>query len=110
MSFRVAIAIDANGANLAHFGRASRFVVYEFSSGSAALLDTRTAEIFCQQLDKQQRLETVSDLLADCSTVVAAAIGPCARQELREANVQTLEFNGCVEDAVRTISQYSHLN
>ncbi|MGA2047787.1 MAG: NifB/NifX family molybdenum-iron cluster-binding protein [Terracidiphilus sp.] len=110
MSFRVALAIDVNGAFLAHFGRASHFAVYEFSSGRASLLDTRATEIFCQQLDKQQRLESVADLLADCNAVVAAAIGPCARQELKEANVQTLEFDGCVEDAIRTIAQYPHLN
>ena len=110
MSFRVAIAIDVNGVFLAHFGRASRFAVYEFSSGHASLLDTRAAERFCQQLDKQQRLETVADLLADCSAVVAAAIGPCARQELNGANVQALEFDGRVEDAIRTIARYPHFN
>jgi nitrogen fixation protein NifB len=110
MSYRVAIAVDANQEILAHFGRASHFAVYEFSSGGATLLDTRTAEAFCRQVDKQQRLESVADLLSDCSAVVAAAIGPCARQELNSANVQALEYNGRIEDAIRTIAQYPHLS
>jgi len=109
MSFRVAIAIDKSQEALAHFGRASHFAVYEFSSGKATLLDTRAAEAFCRQLDKQQRLESAADLLSDCSAVVAVAIGPCARKELNSANVQALEFNGQIEDAIRTIAQYPHL-
>ncbi len=109
MSFRVALAIEADGKFLAHFGRASRFAVYEFSSGVATPLDTRSAAAFCQRPEKQQKLESVSDLLADCVAVVAAAIGPCARHELESGKMQPLEFDGSVEDALCIIARYPHL-
>jgi predicted Fe-Mo cluster-binding NifX family protein len=109
MSYRVALALDETGDMLAHFGRASRFAVYEFSSGNALLLDMRGAQAFCQRAEQQQKLESVADLLADCAAVVAAAIGPCARMELESANVRPLEFNGVVLEAVRVIAQYPDL-
>jgi predicted Fe-Mo cluster-binding NifX family protein len=111
MSIKVALALNADGTLLEHFGHAERFAVYELGANIPVPVqrEIRQASAFCQREEKQSKLESVADLLADCRAVVCAAIGPCARQELSYANVEAFESAGGIEDAVRAISRQSFL-
>jgi predicted Fe-Mo cluster-binding NifX family protein len=105
MSVKIALAVDSSGERLEHFGKTEEFVVYEIGDAEPVQQEVRRADAFCRDLDKQPRLESVVDLLADCQAVVCAAIGPCARQELAGVEIAAYEFNGTVTNAIQAIAR-----
>jgi predicted Fe-Mo cluster-binding NifX family protein len=107
MGIKVALALNADGTRLEHFGQADRFGIYELGPSAPVERELRHASAFCRQDDKDNKLETVADLLADCRAVVCAAIGPCARLELSDAGVEAFEYDGATGDAVGAIARQS---
>jgi len=103
-TFLVALAVDDTGERLLHFGYARHFAIVEVQDTQVAQLGLRSAEPFCRQPEKDSKLETAADLLADCRALICAAAGPCARRELADVGIAAFEFDGTPSDALYTIA------
>jgi predicted Fe-Mo cluster-binding NifX family protein len=106
MSIRVALAINSDGTQLEHFGHSGRFAIYEVEpDGLEPIpLEVRDSAPFCRQDEKQNKLETVAELLADCRLVVCAAIGACGELELAFQHVDALPFEGSIDEALKAVA------
>jgi len=100
---RVALAVNEDGTELQHFGHAERFAIYEITPSQVEAREVRQSSAFCRQEEKDRKLENAADLLSDCRLVICKQIGPCAREELALDNVEALEYDGPLRDAVRAV-------
>jgi nitrogen fixation protein NifB len=92
---RIAVATDGKSATNAHFGYAEDFQVYDVDGPEPQLVEVRSAAGHCTGAGGNRRLlrDSVA-AVADCTAVVAARIGPCARRALDAAGVLALEHEG----------------
>ncbi|HEY6007878.1 MAG TPA: NifB/NifX family molybdenum-iron cluster-binding protein [Geobacteraceae bacterium] len=110
MTVRVAIA-TSNGRNVdEHFGRARSFRIYVLENGSFKLLEGRESVPPCggSQHD-DQAMERLVDMLADCSAVAAAMIGPGAIDALLDRGVLPIALETSVDEALATLQNSKFL-
>ncbi len=104
MSFRVAIA-SSDGKHIdRHFGRASQFLVFEVSNKDFQFIETKNNAASHQGYQENVLIKTV-ELLADYELVVANKIGLVAMIMLKDKGVQSILFEGSIEDALNRLIQ-----
>jgi len=79
----------------AHLGYAEYFTIYDISGESPRRIEKRANDPHCSDDGgDHDRLDRAADLLADCVAVVAAKIGPCARDALFVRGIAAVEHPG----------------
>jgi nitrogen fixation protein NifX len=104
MSFRVAIASSDGKYIDRHFGRASQFLVFEVSDKDFQFIETKNNTASHQGYQENVLIKTV-ELLADYELVMANKIGLVAMIMLKDKGVQSILFEGSIEDALNRLIQ-----
>ncbi|NTU79516.1 MAG: dinitrogenase iron-molybdenum cofactor biosynthesis protein [Chloroflexales bacterium] len=92
---KVAVAGHPESTPIPHFGHAELFTIFDLSEDPPRLLEVRSNRPHCGDTggDRPQLDQTVA-LLGDCVAVLAAKIGPCARDALIGHAIVPLEHEG----------------
>ena len=92
---KIAVAGSDTTTLNAHFGFADYFNVFELGTDGPTFVEARWTTPHCSDVGGDHRkLDTSVGLLTDCRAVIAAAIGPCARQELEAHHILPVEYDG----------------
>ncbi|NTW04418.1 MAG: hypothetical protein HGA19_24670 [Oscillochloris sp.] len=98
---KIAVARHSDFTCIPHFGHAEQFAIFDISEDQPHLQEIRSNRPHCGDTggDRPQLEQTVV-LLADCAAVLAAKIGPCARDALIGHDIVPLEYEGQSLDEV----------
>ncbi|MDI3484435.1 MAG: hypothetical protein PWQ74_1022 [Methanobacteriaceae archaeon] len=104
---KIAVA-SSDGENVdSHFGKASKFIIYEFDGEKAEILDER--EVNVNPAEKHQWIKTL-EAVKDCDIVIAVQIGLRAKFGLEEAGIRFVSDEGPIEDVIgRYIRHYKFM-
>ncbi|HHV75505.1 MAG TPA: FeMo cofactor biosynthesis protein [Thermoanaerobacterium sp.] len=95
---KIALA-SSDGENVdSHFGKASRFIIYEFDGEKAEMVDERKVNI--DPAEKHQWMKTL-DAVRDCDIVIAVQAGLKAKFGLEEASIRFVSDEGPIDDVIR---------
>ena len=104
MSYRVAVASSDNKFVNQHFGHAEWFLIFEIDGDVYRLLETRSTAPLCDdQEHNDDRLNSITKLIADCRAVLVAKIGPGALQQLRAEGIQAYESPNFIDEALQAL-------
>lgn len=104
MGFKVAIASSDNVTVNEHFGRASRFVIYEFGDGEWTYLGNRDNQPACAGHEHNDNLlEQTVELIADCRAVVISQIGSTATDLLLGRRILPFMLSGPIDEVLKTV-------
>ena len=108
---RVAIGTHTGVRVSEHFGRATRFEIWELGPDGARLVGWRTIRPACGVgSDRADELMDASvAAIADCRAVVVARIGECALSRLDKLGILIFETEDPVDSALRELSGYAAL-
>lgn len=89
-----------------HFGKADKFLIYEYSKGDIKRTGTRNlADKYCTGIDecesKDGKSASVMQALEGCDAVISLRIGPGPKQKLEEKNIKSFEIYNTVEGAIK---------
>ena len=88
----IAVATKGGGRVNEHFGHAKEFQVYELSADGAKFVGHRRVDLYCQGgFGDEDKLETVTRAIADCTAVFVAKVGACPKEELLKAGIEPVE-------------------
>ena len=89
-----------------HFGRATRFQIFDLNGDMLRFVETRLAEPACQRDGHDDRqLERVVDLVSDANVVLVAAIGPAAEAALFARGIRAYVVQDFIPDALRALQK-----
>ena len=109
---RVAVASDDGKSIQQHFGRTSRFLIYEIDGLGARFIEWRENEPSCnpaRRLHSEARLAQSVDLISDCRAVLAAQIGSAAQDSLNRNRITPLEVTGLIDTVLSRLSRNVHI-
>ncbi|HVI49583.1 MAG TPA: VOC family protein [Candidatus Sulfotelmatobacter sp.] len=86
---RVAVAGTDGGKVDEHFGQAETFLVYDVTAAGAVLADSRGVSVHAQ--GAEDRRDTIVRMLADCSSLLVARIGPVPQAKLAAAGIDATD-------------------
>lgn len=88
-----------------HFGHATEFLIYEGNGEKFTLLETRTADKFCEGMaecgEEEGKRDGVIDALIGCQAVLTMRIGQHAKDKLFEKGIKAIEYCDSVENGLR---------
>ncbi len=104
-TFQVAVA-SKNGMLVdQHFGQVSEFYVYEYSHGNAVFKERRNIEKYCNGKkecgDKEDKMESIINTIADCDAVIAMRIGESPKMILNQRGIRVFATYDRIEDSVK---------
>lgn len=99
---RIAI-VSTDGVNVdEHFGKATRFLIYEIEPGSQKLLDTRGVTPLSVNDPKhpfdQDRFGAILQALQGCERVYCTKIGERPAAELKKNGIEPVIYDGLISD------------
>ncbi len=100
---RVAVATREGTMVDSHFGRATRFAVFDLPGGVArevGVRETGAGDFNCEDGSARSSLADKLALLADCRAVFCQAAGHCIRDLAAERDLAIIETDGKVEDVL----------
>ncbi len=95
---KIAIALEAEGSALAHFGHAGKFHVYDDREGTFQLVECRPNSPPCGSESSDELMAAAVQVISDCAAVLAARFGPCALRETAVAGVYPFETGRIHDD------------
>lgn len=104
---KVAIATADGRSVTEHFGFATRFQIWDFSSDPPRLLETRHNLPACgadRSGELRDPMDVSVDLVADCRAVLVARIGECAINRLTALGILAFETDDRVAQAVAELA------
>ena len=107
-TYRVAVATQTGDSVDVHYGRASRFQIYEIEElESIDLIEVRELIPVCADGEHDPvRLEENAKKLNDCRCVIASRIGPGALNSLAAEGIEGYELPGDIEEAIDRMVRY----
>jgi len=94
---RIALASSSGEEVDLHFGRASRFLVYDYSKGKLRFLESRTVDI--SETGKHQWMKAL-DAIRDCDVVIAVQAGLKGKFGIEDAGIKFVADEGPVEEVL----------
>jgi predicted Fe-Mo cluster-binding NifX family protein len=109
--YRAAFA-SSDGKNVdLHFGKCDRFTIAEIDdAGNYHVVEERPTFALCQAGDTEEAMDTAVNAFFDCSFVVVSRIGRWPYAALYAKEIESIEFRGSIEDAVKKLSRGSAAN
>lgn len=89
-----------------HFGRASRFLIFEVNCGEIRFIEAREIMPLCGSADYGNSDEVLSktiSLITDCETLLCARIGRRPKEELRKKGIKPIEAPYFIHEALKNI-------
>jgi predicted Fe-Mo cluster-binding NifX family protein len=88
-----------------HFGKAERFLIYEYGGGKPKLIKEATVEKYCSSDPDHSfhhpRFEAIAKALEGCKVVVTEMIGELPKQELQKVGLTPIVTSGPIADALK---------
>ena len=86
-----------------HFGKASRFLIFEVDDGKIRFIEERVSAPVCGSAENghsDNSLGRTFSLISDCKAVLCARIGGGAEEELRKGGITPVEAPYLIEEAL----------
>ncbi|NLD99401.1 MAG: dinitrogenase iron-molybdenum cofactor biosynthesis protein [Fibrobacter sp.] len=96
-NIRVAVASSSGAIIDQHFATSPSFFIYEFDGKNWALIEIRqNPKRACACIDgsSHHSFESITELIADCSFVIASRVGPAAAVSLLEKGIRAHVASG----------------
>jgi predicted Fe-Mo cluster-binding NifX family protein len=102
--YRAAFA-SSDGKNVdLHFGKCDRFIIAEFDgTGQWRVVEERPTFALCAAGDSDESMDAAANALSDCKFVVVSRIGRWPYAALYAKGIESVEFRGSIEDAVKEL-------
>ncbi len=103
---RVAVVSSDGKVINQHFGKASRFLIFEVGDGKIQLIEVRENTPLCGSADNghtDEALDRTISLISDCRAVLCARIGGGAEEELIKNGIRPLEVPFLIHEALKRI-------
>lgn len=87
-----------------HFGKASRFLIFEIDDGNIRFIEERANIPVCGSAENghsDNALYSSISRILDCKAVLCARIGGTAEEELRKCGINPIEAPYLIDDALR---------
>lgn len=88
-----------------HFGKAERFLIYDYGGGSPEPIREVSVEQYCssdpQHTFHEPRFAAITQALAGCRAVVTEMIGDLPKQELLKAGLTPVITSGPIPEALK---------
>lgn len=107
---RVAVVSSDGKVINQHFGKASRFLIFEVNRGKAQLVEVReTTPLFCSADcgHADEALNRTISLIIDCEAVLCARIGNGVDNELRKNGIKPVEAPYFIYEALEIYTNES---
>ena len=95
---KIAITSSNGKAVDTHFGKASKFYVYDLIPGSLKFVEVRDTINYCSGEEghgfNASKLETVYQSIKDCEMLCTAKIGETPAAKMQEKGINIVEFEG----------------
>ena len=92
-----------------HFGKASRFFIFEIDDcGKIQFLEVRETMPLCGSADEGHADDVLSrtiSLISDCEALLCSRIGSRPREELRKKGIKPVEAPYFIDEALKSISE-----
>ncbi|MDP4145104.1 MAG: NifB/NifX family molybdenum-iron cluster-binding protein [Bacillota bacterium] len=107
MAYKVAVASSDGKVINQHFGRATKFLIFEVNDSKYKFVEQRDSAPFCNngEHDDSKLLSSV-EALADCRAVLVAQIGQGAVVALNEKDIDAFNIHDLIEEALENLVQY----
>ncbi|RJS49439.1 MAG: hypothetical protein CIT03_02790 [Methanobacterium sp.] len=105
ISFKVAIC-SKNGKMIdEHFGRATKFLIYQIDEdGSYQYIETRDNSPPSEKLEEHEKmLYNSMKIISDCKYLLASQIGPAANNKLSLQGIRSFGINMPIENALKRL-------
>ena len=86
-----------------HFGKASRFLIFEVDDGKIRFIEERVSAPVCGSAENghsDNSLGRTISLISECKAVLCARIGGGAEEELRKGGITPVEAPYLIEEAL----------
>lgn len=108
---RIAVASSDGKVVNQHFGKATRFLIYEVNGDKIEYKETRKNDPSCGTGEEGQghdddALARAIALIADCETVLCARVGMGAYDELMGHGILPFEARDMIEPAIKSYLNY----
>jgi len=102
MSWKVAVASTDGKFINQHFGRAKDFLIFQWENASFLFLERRPTDSVCGYSEEEHdnALLSAVENLADCQAVLAAQIGPGAKNILLSYGIKPYVVINFIEEAL----------
>jgi predicted Fe-Mo cluster-binding NifX family protein len=105
---KIAVATTDEGRYAEHFGKAQKFIIYEFDGEKADLIDTRESP---KELGEKHQWGKSLQVIQDCDVIICAQIGINAKPGLKKMSKTVVEDEGTVDEVLsRYIKHYQFMN
>lgn len=92
-----------------HFGKASRFFIFEVDScGKIQFLEVRETIPLCGSADEGHAddvLSRIISLISDCEALLCSRIGSRPQEELRKHGIKPVEAPYFIDEALKSLSE-----
>lgn len=95
---RIAVAVSDDEKFTEHFGRAQKFMIYEFDGEEIELIDKRESKKVPGE--KHQWGKSLK-IVEDCDVVICLQIGITAKPGLKSEGKKVVEDEGPIEDVLK---------
>lgn len=100
---RIAVAASDDGKYAEHFGRAQKFLIYDFDGEKIEFVEIR--ESLKVPGEKHQWGKSL-DVLKDCDVVICAQIGINAKPGLKRMGKTVVEDEGTIEEVLERFCKH----
>lgn len=94
---KVAVAVSANEKFTEHFGKAQKFLIYEFNGEKMEFLGKRESP---KVLGEKHQWGKSLKVIEDCDVIICLQVGFRARPGLKELGKTVVEDEGTVEEVL----------
>ncbi len=105
---RVAVVSSDGKVINQHFGKASRFLIFDVDCCKIQFIEVRETKPLCGSAEyghADDALSRAISLISDCEAVLCARIGSGAEEELREYGIEPIEAPYFIDEALKNICQ-----
>ncbi len=91
-----------------HFGKASKFFIFEVDCGKIQFLEVRETIPLCGSADyghADEVLSRIISLISDCEALLCSRIGSKPQEELRKKGIRAVEAPYFIDEALKDISK-----
>ena len=87
-----------------HFGKASRFLIFEVDKGKIRFIESRDNKPVCGSAEdghSDNALERTISWISDCEVLLCSRIGGGAEEALRKKGIRPIEAHDFIEEVLR---------
>ena len=105
---KIAIAASDDEKYVVHFGKAQKFLIYEFDGSKEEFLETRESP---KELGEKHQWGKSLKVIKDCEVIICFQIGINAKPRLKKIGKTLVEDEGTVNEVLeRYIKHYKFMN